>query len=259
MGNEVEKFPIVRFEGGKRADIVDEVVRESFLTVFLNDQELVTLLCTPDSLKCLAVGFLFSEGLLKDLADIKKIIVDDQRGVVWVETNEVVDSLTRLTFKRVITSGCGRGTGFYNVADFKIRKVTSPIRVTSEEILDLMFAMQDRSRLYRDTGGVHSAALCNRQEILLFNEDIGRHNAVDKILGEAILQGIPTGDKMLLTSGRISSEILLKAARRGIPVIVSRAAPTDAAVRLAIELGITLIGFARGKKMNVYTNTPRVE
>jgi len=108
-------------------------------------------------------------------------------------------------------------------------------------------------------GGVHSCALCSQDEIIIFEEDIGRHNALDKILGRALLQDIDLSDKIILTSGRISSEILIKVGKRAIPVLISRAAPTNLAIEMARELNITLIGFARGEKLNIYSNFPSLK
>jgi len=116
-----------------------------------------------------------------------------------------------------------------------------------------------RSELFLNTGGVHSVALGTDEGILLFHEDVGRHNAMDKTIGEASLKNIELFDKTVLTSGRVSSEMLIKAAKGQIPVIVSRSAPTDLAVELANNLGITIIGFARGQRMNIYSNPGRVK
>jgi FdhD protein len=112
--------------------------------------------------------------------------------------------------------------------------------------------------VFKATGGVHSAALCEAKSILVFSEDIGRHNAIDKIFGECILKDIPTEGCLIITSGRVSSEILLKVARRNIPLLISKSAPTNLGVRLADDLGITLVGFARGRRMNIYTNGWRI-
>jgi FdhD protein len=136
--------------------------------------------------------------------------------------------------------------------------VESLLQVSVGEILALTRDFQHRSETFRATGGVHSAALCDTSNILVFNEDIGRHNALDKVFGECLLNGIPTDDRLVITSGRISSEILLKVARRNIPVLVSKSAPTNLGVKMANELGVTLVGFVRGKRANVYTNTWRV-
>ncbi len=259
MESEIEKIPIVRLTEESRSNIEDIVAREFPLTIILNNKELVTLLCSPKDLNYLAIGFLFSEGLLEGKDEIKKIMVDDQRGVVRVETNEDKPMTNELIFKRLITSGCGRGASFYSATDAqKQAKVESRIEISPGEVLSLVRDFQNRSQVYRTTGGVHSAALCDTRNILVFNEDIGRHNAIDKIFGECVLKDMPTDERLVVTSGRISSEILLKVAKRRIPIIVSKSAPTDMGVKLANDLGITLLGFARGKRLNAYTNVWRI-
>ncbi|MBA7476548.1 Sulfur carrier protein FdhD [subsurface metagenome] len=255
----IEKFPIVRVTEQGMSQGEDITTIEFALTIILNNQELVTLLCSPADLKYLAIGFLVSEGLLKSKDEIKKIVVDDQRGVVRVETEEDKGLASQLLFKRLITSGCGRGASFYSTADVKNQaRVESQIVISAPQVFALVNQFQHRSQVYKATGGVHSAALCDTESILLFSEDIGRHNAIDKIFGECILTDLPTQDRIMITSGRISSEILLKVAKRNIPILISKSAPTNLGVKLAVDLGITLIGFARGKRMNVYTNSWRV-
>ena len=258
MDNDVAKIPILRLteEGGR--NIEDVVAREFPLTIVLNNQELVTLLCSPTDLKYLAVGFLFSEGLLKNKDEIKKIVVDERRGVVRVETEETGGLVRDALFKRLITSGCGRGASFYSAADATGQKVESQVEMSAHDVFTLVSDFQHRSQIYRTTGGVHSAALCDTENILVFNEDIGRHNAIDKIFGECILQDMTTNDRIIITSGRISSEILLKVAKRNIPIIISKSAPTDLGVKLANDLGVTLLGFVRGKRINAYTNNWRM-
>jgi len=259
MDNETERVSILKFTETGSTGIEDMVAKESPLTIILNNRELVTLLCSPENLKYLAVGFLFSEGLLKSKDEIKKIIVDDRRGVVRVETEGDEEFASDALFKRFITSGCGRGASFYSAIDAQDQvKVESRLEISTPEVLALVHEFQHRSQVYRSTGGVHSAALCDIRDILVFNEDIGRHNAVDKIFGACILNDIATDDHILITSGRISSEILLKIARRNVPVIVSKSAPTNLGVRLANDLGVTLVGFVRGKRMNVYTHAWRI-
>ncbi len=256
--NTIERFSIVRISEEGEKDTEDVIVKEFSLTIILNNQELVTLLCSPTDLKYLAIGFLFSEGLLRGKDEIKKILVDDQRGVVRVETEESGELARDVLFKRLITSGCGRGASFYSAADATVQKVESQAKISATEVFALVSEFVQHSQVFKATGGVHSAALCHTKGILVFSEDIGRHNAIDKIFGECILRDIPTADHMITTSGRISSEILLKVAKRNIPILISKSAPTNLGVRLADELGITLIGFVRGKKMNIYTNRWRV-
>ena len=253
------EVPIVLFdrEGGKI--LQGEIAREFPLTILLNDEQLATLLCSPEDMQSLAVGFLYSEGLLQQKGEIREIHLDEERGIVRIEI-ESGEALNRdLFMKRVITTGCGRGIAFYNFADLEQRrKIETSLKVSSTEILALMQTFQSSSETYRQTHGVHSAALCDREKILLFKEDIGRHNAIDKIFGQSLLEDIPLSDRIFLTTGRISSEILFKVAKRNIPVLVSRSAPMDLAVNLGRELGMTLIGNVRGGRMYVYSGEERI-
>ena len=258
MEDKTEKVNILRLTAESTSEIEDTVVREFPLTIVLNDQELVTLLCSPADQKNLAVGFLYSEGLINGRDEVKNVTFNEGTGVVRVET-EGGDVLAReALFSRLITSGCGRGASFYSATDVTGKKVESPLQVSVSAILALMKDFQHRSETFRATGGVHSAALCDTKNILVFNEDIGRHNAMDKVFGECLLKDIPTDDCLVITSGRISSEILLKVARRNVPILVSKSAPTNLGVKMAEDLGITLVGFVRGKRVNVYTHKQRI-
>jgi FdhD protein len=255
----IEKVDIYRVNRDSKQAGEDIVVKELPLTILLNGRELVTLLCSPANLKYLAIGFLLSEGLLHSRNDIKRIIDDGKRGIVRVETVTDLNGEEEQVFKRIITPGCGRGAAFYSAADaVGMNEVKSDLQVNGAEILELMSHFQQRSETYRSTGGVHSAALCDKKNLNVFSEDIGRHNAIDKIFGQCIWEGISTNNQIILTSGRISSEIVIKIARNNVPVLASKSAPTDTAVKLADLLGITLIGFVRGMRMNVYSHHQRI-
>jgi FdhD protein len=255
----VETVKIERINNGDRNYTEDIIVKEFPLTIVFNNHELVTLLCSPDDINYLAVGFLSSEGLLKNKDEIKKILVDERKGVVHIETVEEKKVDDELIFKRMITSGCGKGASFYSYADAQGNiKVDSQFSISSAEITALVKEFQHHSQLYRETHGVHSAALCDRNSIVLFQDDIGRHNAIDKIFGKCLLDEIPLNDRIVITSGRITSEILIKVAKRNIPLLVSPSSPTNLGVKLAIDMGITLIGFARGQRMNLYSHGWRV-
>ncbi|UCC17122.1 MAG: formate dehydrogenase accessory sulfurtransferase FdhD [Dehalococcoidales bacterium] len=259
MDSEIEKINILRLTKEGRESIEDIVVREFPITIILNNEELVTMLCSPRNLDYLAAGFLFSEGLLQSKDEIKNILVDENRGIVRVNTKEDKDFNNEFLFKRMITSGCGRGASFYRAADAENREqIKSDTKISTGEVLTLMKEFQQKSEVFRETGGVHSAALCDTKNILIFREDIGRHNAIDKIFGECMMEDIPTEGRIVVTTGRVSSEILLKVSRRNIPIIISKSAPTNLGIRLSNELGMTLLGFARGKRVNVYTNDWRI-
>jgi FdhD protein len=254
----VEKVLIQRVTIEGREQTEDIIVREFPLTIVLNGQELVTLLCSPADLKYLAIGFLFSEGLVKNRDDIRRITLDERKGVVRIETSDRETAGAEMVFKRVITPGCGRGASFYSAADSGLEKIESSLTLKATEVFDLMKAFQHKSLVFRTTGGVHSAALCDNHQIIVFSEDIGRHNAIDKIFGQALDKNLQVKNLIILTSGRVSSEIIIKIARRKVPILISKSAPTSSGVKLADELGITLAGFVRGTRMNVYTQDWRI-
>lgn len=239
--------------------IEDMVVIEYPLTIFLNDIELITLLATPRSLKELAVGFLLSEGFIDGMDEIESIKLYENEGCIYVNSIKDKDIRIRLKGKRTITSGCGKGTSFYNVLDtFKDNKVQSHTTIKKEVIINLTREFNSISELFQETGGVHCVALCDDNNIVFFEEDIGRHNALDKVFGRGHMEKMDFRDKFILTTGRVSSEILIKAAKRQIFLVASRSAPTQLSVDLAKELGICLIGFVRGDKMNIYSSFDRV-
>lgn len=249
-----KKVDIIRIKGEEISEEDDVVILEYPFTIFINDEEIITLLCSPNSLEALTVGFLYSEGFISSLYDIKNIRIDEDKGIAYVHIPKIDKFSEKFRGKRTITSGCGKGTVFYNVLDsFKSKKIEEQLPIKIENIKSLVREFNKKSELFINTGGVHSCALCHISNIIIFQEDIGRHNALDKVFGTALLEGIDTKDKIILTSGRISSEILIKAAKRQIPVIVSRSAPTSLSIEMARKLNLTLIGFARGEKMNIYS------
>lgn len=253
----ISKYDIIRIKDNEIKEDEDIVVAEYPFTIFINDDEFVTLLCSPKSLKYLAVGFLHSEGIISHKEDIENIIIDEDKGHAYVYIKNKNPLAKKLYGKRTITTGCGKGTIFYNVMDsFKSKKLKNNILILKEDIVKLASLFNKKSELFINTGGVHSCALCQGDNIILFEEDIGRHNALDKVFGKALLEDIDLNNKMIFTSGRISSEILIKVARRQVPVLISRSAPTSLAIDIARELNIVLIGFARGRKMNIYSNFP---
>jgi FdhD protein len=250
-----EEAEIKRFilkEGLK--SLKDKVVKEIFLSIVLDGEELAVLSASPAKLKELAVGYLYSENIISSLDDIEKLVLNEERSGVYIKTKNV--QLPEKYSKKRVTSGCGKGVSFFDLE--KAQPVESVFKISAKEILDAMADFQRRSDVFRETGGVHSAALCESSKIDVFAEDIGRHNAVDKIIGEVLLTGKKFYGKYLMTSGRISSEILGKASQIKIPLIVSRSAPTDVAIRLARKLKITLAGFVRGTRMNIYSEEERI-
>lgn len=255
----IKEMDIVRIKNRQRNKEKDRVITEIPLTIFFNEKEFVTLLCSPDKLDYLAVGFLRSEGLINQAEDLEDVSVDYDRGIVLVRSKTPADLLEKLYGKRTITSGCGKGTLFFHALDsLQSKPVKTTMQINAETLLKLMSSLQEKSRLFKTTGGVHSAALADSEKILFYSEDIGRHNAVDKIVGECLIKNVPLENKILLSSGRLSSEIVIKGAKLGLPFIVSRSAPTSLSVELAEQMGITLIGFVRGSRLNVYAHDYRI-
>jgi FdhD protein len=251
--------PVIKIIGSSVEGTIDEVASELPVRLVLNDEPLVTLLCTPSELEELAVGFLLTEGILREKKAIKKLEIDEKELSVRIELSDLPPDFSKMFEKRTISSGCGKGVTFTSYRREADRRIEAKGQILSlKDIRKLLGTFRNISSLYLDTGGVHSAGLSDGKEVLFFSEDIGRHNAVDKLIGKAFLQSVPVENKILITSGRVTSEIMTKAGRNRFPILISRAAPTCMAVSYAEDMGITLIGFARGDRMNIYTWPNRI-
>lgn len=253
------KREILKYSAGKKDLVEVLVVRENPLTIFVNDIELVTVVCSPEGLEELGVGFLVSEGLITKPADILNIVCRKEEGILIIKTRFPLPQ-TNSFLRRNIASCCGKGrASFYFINDARqIYPVESEYNFDLQELIKQMENLEKNSEVFRLTGGVHSAALANETFFVMY-EDIGRHNAVDKLIGYTFLNAIKLKDKCLILSGRVSSEIIIKAARAQIPLILSRSAPTELALSFAEDLNITVIGFARQGKLNIYTHPQRVK
>lgn len=238
-----------RWEEKERA-----IAQEFPLTVFVNGQEYVTLLCTPQKLNYLILGRLYLEGLIQGVGDVANISVCSDEPVAQVR---LLDQSVALPMPRVIFSGCGSAPAPVGKAN-TLRPLESSLMVTAEELVSLMDELLKSAYLHRSYGGLHISGMADSQQILVVAEDIGRHNTLDKIQGECLYRGLSTKDRIILTTGRLSSEMVEKAARMGTPVVASRNSPTDRAVALAGSLGITLVGYIRGPHMSVYTHAERI-
>jgi len=241
----------VRFSEEGWSESKAQVPIERELTIKVNLNDFVTILCTPIKLNYLVIGFLYSEGVISGVSDIAMLRVCD-------DETEADVRLTRSDFdlpkRKRLTSGCVGGPSFVTTA----KKVESELEITPNQILLFMKQLQEYMELYVTSSGLHASALADRNKVIMMAEDIGRHNTIDKIQGECLFKGISTEDCVLLSTGRISSEMLLKAARMGVPVVVSRHTPTGTAVKLADDLGIALVGRVRGKRMSVYSHPERL-
>lgn len=248
-----KNYIIQKYQDEEITEIEDLVVCEYPFTIFLNEQEFITLLCSPKSLKSLSIGFLYSEGIIKSVSDIDSINIDEKMGYAYIKIGNLSKFAKQLYGKRVITTGCGKGSIFYNALDsLKCKNFKNNLDIEYKKLLDIMKVFNKKSELFLETGGVHSVGLIDDNKILYFEEDIGRHNALDKIIGSCLVDNVNIEDKSIITSGRITSEIVLKCAKLGIGCIISRSAPTNLAIDTGKKLNIEIIGFARGNKLNVY-------
>ncbi len=259
LENMSDRYTITKYQNGKFLDVEDVIVNEFPLTIYVNDMEFATMVCTPTHFEEMVVGFLASEGVIRSSNDIHSLSIDESRGYAYVMTKVNMTTNQEYYSKRFIGSCCGKSRQFYFHNDARTAKTSmSRTTITAAQSIALMNQMQSSSQVFLETGGVHNAALCSPTEILAVRTDIGRHNALDKLYGYSILNRIPVRDKVIVFSGRISSEVLLKAAKIGVGIVLSKSAPTDLAIKLAKDLNITAVGFIRGKSFNVYSCPERI-
>lgn len=236
----------------------DTVATDEAVCIFVNDEYYRTLIATPTMTKELVVGHLLGEGIINSLEDIKEF--EARLLKVYVELHRDVNlDLISMSKVDLITTACGSISAPLQSDQLEGLMVASDVKVDPEEIWGIVRELNLRSEIYHKTGGTHSAMLCTTEgQGIAFAEDVGRHNAVDKVIGAGLLKGVELGGCFLISSGRQSGEIVLKAARSGIPVIASVAGPLKSGIRFADAAGITLICFVRGRRMNVYTGHERI-
>lgn len=237
----------LRVRGTRVLEVAGEVVREQPLTIWVNGERFLTLLCSPLKLDALVIGYLWMEKVIAGLDDVARVEVSPVDGRADVTLSRPV----ALPTERVLTSGCGGGITF-RIDHRLFPRLTSSLRVAPETLSARMKDLFAAAVHYKESRGIHGAALSDGERLLVVAEDVGRHNAVDKVKGEALLGGMPTEDRILLSTGRVSSEMLLKAARMGVPLVASRTSPTEMAVALAEQLNITVCGYVRPDSLNLY-------
>lgn len=243
-----------RWERGVPAPVDGVVIHEEWVRIHVNGIELVSFMCTPKDLDLLALGFLRSEGIIQNIADVRLVhVCPSERCVeVWLR-----DAQPILPQQVIITSGCGGGVTFDDLSQ-RVPPVQSTVTIAAGQINASMRQLLDAATLYRLTRGVHTSALSDGRRLIAQAEDVGRHNTIDKLWGQCLQAGIATADRILLATGRISSEMLNKAAKMRVQVVASRTSPTSLSVQLAREWNITLIGYVRGDSFNVYAAGERI-
>jgi FdhD protein len=230
-----------------------EVIQEARVTLYVNGLEITSLMCTPSDLDALALGFLKNEGLIDGLHSVRDIFISRNECCVEVW----VDHPIRLPKSKTITSGCGGGVTFLD-QEWQCDPIPDCIHLRPELLGRFFNQLQGPDSLYSRTRGVHTAALVRGDEIIALAEDVGRHNTVDKVVGLCLLSSQETRGSILLTTGRISSEMLRKGAMMGCPLVASRNSPTSMSVAMAKEWNITLVGYVRRDSLRVYAHPERL-
>lgn len=255
----IVNVPARRFQDGEVRSLSDPVVNEVRIELHIGGtQTRIAMLCLGENLDALAVGFLRGEGLLRrreDLADVQAL-PEARRVVVTGEFDQ--DALQRLQQRWTWGTGCGGGGTSRDLDQPAYAAVGEGLTLAAGRVLELVEQNQALLELWRDTGGVHGCALADAGGVILRAEDVGRHNAFDKAIGLATLRGVSVEDKLMICTGRLSAELVSKAIACRLPMLVSRGAVTALGVELAKRFGLTLIGFARGKRLTVYSGFQRV-
>lgn len=266
------KVNITKIKKQEKEYLQDIILIESPIDIFINSEPLVNIICLPKDLKELAFGFLFSVGIINSVDDVKEIKISELENNIFVELQNTVDfkieDIDMNPVSRVVDTTCGISSPWRKLIKNRIDEAKVKEKLWSEDTIkiksDIIFSaikkMQINTPLYRETGGCHGAAIFDfKGNLLAVKEDVGRHNAIDKVIGEILLQKHSFENVFLTSTGRLTSDSVLKAIRVRIPIVASFSAAIESGIKLAFAYGITLIGFARGARMNIYTHPERIE
>ena len=249
---EVESFN----ERGER--LATPIAGEHPLTIYVDKREIVTLMTLGQNPEALVIGYLRNQRLVRAITDIRSVQVDWESEACAVTTAAGIENLDARMSKRTVTTGCGQGTVFGDLmAEIEHIQLPSHVRLSEATYYRLMDGVRRFDTVYKAAGAVHGCALAKEAEILMFVEDVGRHNAVDAIAGQMWLDGIEGADKIFYTTGRLTSEMVIKCAQMGIPFLVSRSGLTQMGHAIAQRVGITMIGRATGRHYLLFTGGER--
>lgn len=253
MKEEILKtFEITKIQAGKKSKETAKVVSEYTLNIKLNNIPVAGLVCLPNNLKELAVGYVISEGLLKNIEEIE--LIKEVYPNIFIRTKSEIKDIELYTELR--SSGC---VGIKQTWEQNVEKVKSSLKINITTIFRAQAILNEKCNVWKASGGTHSAAVfSNKGDLIAFYEDVGRHNAIDKIIGHLYLKGLEPTSYFLVSTGRQSAGMLLKLIRAKIPIVVSNTAPMVQGIELAREYGITLICFAREPKLSIYSNDERI-
>ncbi len=235
------------------------IAAERPLTLYIDKREVVTLMTIGTQPELLILGWLRNQRFINDISQIRAIQVDWETDSAVVTTFDGIENLSARLAQKTVTTGCGQGTVYGNLMD-EVAKIKLPdVYIKQSDIYKTLHALTEYNDVYRRAGAVHGCALCESNTILKFIEDVGRHNAVDAIAGYMWLENIPGSNKLFYTTGRLTSEMVIKVALMGIPVLLSRSGATQMGLELAQQLGVTLIARAKGKHFLIYNGADKIE
>ncbi|WP_299980675.1 formate dehydrogenase accessory sulfurtransferase FdhD [Desulfobacula sp.] len=255
----IKQVDIIRIKDNKKILMKDSIIDEEILEIFINKNKVFQMVFSMTDIEALAVGFLFTQGIVHKKKDIEANKVFKEKNQCHITLGDrAKERLTEFKKGRQIKGSSG-GTLLQNQADLFLSCPKDHFSITYDQVLSLIQMHWDHSELFHKTGAVHSAGLCNSSKILSYYEDIGRHNALDKLAGDILLKEIDTIDKIATVSCRMSLEIIGKIIKTGIPVVISNTAPTLCAIKLADKAGLTVVGFARNNRFNIYTHEKRIQ
>ena len=253
-------------EAAKSVTAIDEsgqaregyVAAERALTIYLNKREIVTLMTLGTNPELLVLGWLRNQRLVQDIKEVQSLHVDWETSSVAIKTFHSVADLEKKLGRKTVTTGCGQGTVFGGLMDDIDKIKLHSVQIRQSEIYDLLALLTHHNEVYRRAGAVHGCALCDKTELELFVEDVGRHNAVDAIAGHMWLNNISGNKKIFYTTGRLTSEMVIKGAQMGIPILISRSGVTHMGLELAQQVGVTLIARAKGRHFLVYSGAENI-
>ena len=235
------------------SDVEAQVIEEVLIDLYINGQEIASIMCTPIDVIDLAIGFLANEGFIEDIAEVDHVHVSNQECCVDIWLTRAFQEPSR----RIFTSGCGRGITFTDPST-GVEPLEDELHLEPDSLFEMFNMLQTADSLYAKARGVHSAGLFDGDQLIFKAEDVGRHNTIDKLRGACLRQKIDPSGKVILASGRVSSEMLHKSALMGCPIVASRNSPTSLSIAMAEAWNITLIGYVRRNSLRTYTHPRRL-
>ncbi|WP_024791903.1 formate dehydrogenase accessory sulfurtransferase FdhD [Lebetimonas sp. JS138] len=254
-------FEITKIKGDKKFKFNDTLIREIRLDIYVNNEKIVSMMATPVDQEALAIGYLISEGIIKDIKDIENLKLKKDGLIVDIKAKINKEKAKRLNEEGIIVSGCGKSISAnldIDPAKIDAAKIESDFKIKACDISKQMDEFYKSCPLYEQTGCVHTARIYFDENNYFDAEDIAQHSTIDKAVGKAILNKFNPQNGIMMVSGRLSSEMVVKAVMHKIPVLISRTATTCLGFKIAEKFNLTLVGFARGDKMNVYTHDYRI-